>query len=219
MKILVTAGPTREYIDDVRYVSNASSGKMGYAVARAAKKAGHDVVLVKGPTELKPPSGIPCVNVVSARQMKGAVDEFLPWCDAMIMAAAVADYRPVRRVKGKIKKESEKLVVEMKKNPDILKGDSRKKEGRLLVGFALESVHLREQATEKLRAKKLDLIVGNAPASIARERTTALVIDRDGNEYEHDDVKKSSLARTVIKRLEKLAGIEPKKKKKARSGG
>ncbi|MDQ7779879.1 MAG: phosphopantothenoylcysteine decarboxylase, partial [Planctomycetota bacterium] len=142
MRVLVTAGPTHEYIDDVRFISNPSSGQMGYAVAAAAVRRGHDVVLISGPSMLRPPRAMRVVGVVSAREMLKATLEHFGQCDCLIMTAAVGDYRPESRVFGKIKKEArDTLVLRLVRNPDILaECGRRRKRGQVLIGFALESV-------------------------------------------------------------------------------
>src|SRR5579872_3621384 len=139
MRILITAGPTREYLDDVRFLSNASSGKMGYALVEAAVAAGHDVVLVSGPVALVPPTGIEFHAVETTREMFDACSKLFPQCDGVIGAAAVCDYRPRERVPGKLAKTGQPLVVEFVENPDILAELGRRKQHRWVVGFALET--------------------------------------------------------------------------------
>lgn len=162
MKILITAGPTREALDPVRYLSNRSSGKMGYALAAAALEAGHEVVLVSGPVSLMPPAGAKLIQVESAQQMFEAVLAHLKGCQAAIFAAAVADYRPVQVEAQKIKKTDDELMLRLEKTPDIL-GSARSVFGfkGVLVGFAAETQSLIEHAQEKLRRKGCDLLVAN----------------------------------------------------------
>ncbi|MFZ5568966.1 MAG: bifunctional phosphopantothenoylcysteine decarboxylase/phosphopantothenate--cysteine ligase CoaBC [Thermodesulfobacteriota bacterium] len=160
-RVLVTAGPTREAIDPVRYISNHSSGKMGYALARAAEYRGADVTLVSGPTNLAPPSGVKTVAVVSAGDMAEAVFQHAEDADLIIKVAAVADYRPVETARGKIKKTAAEFHLVLTKNIDILAELGRRKKGRILVGFAAETGDLDEYALQKLQAKQLDMIVGN----------------------------------------------------------
>jgi phosphopantothenoylcysteine decarboxylase/phosphopantothenate--cysteine ligase len=160
-RVLVTAGPTRECIDPVRFVSNRSSGKMGYAVAQAARAAGAEVVLVSGPVSLPAPPGLKRVCVESAAQMHAAVFAELPGCDVFIGTAAVADYRPAVQVDRKIKKRSEQLVVEMVRTADILAEVAAQAVRPFVVGFAAETDQVEQHALEKLLRKNLDLIAAN----------------------------------------------------------
>ena len=161
MKLLVTAGPTREFLDPVRFLSNRSSGRMGYAVAARALARGHSVTLVSGPVALPPPQGATLVPVVSARDMLAAVQAALPACDALVMAAAVADWRPRQTASTKLKKRTMQPVLELVPNPDILLTVRPLKEHRLWVGFAAETDHVLAEAAAKLERKGLDLIVAN----------------------------------------------------------
>ncbi|TCP29127.1 phosphopantothenate-cysteine ligase /phosphopantothenoylcysteine decarboxylase [Scopulibacillus darangshiensis] len=159
--VLVTAGPTREGVDPVRYFTNYSSGKMGYAVARAAHAAGAEVILVSGPTSLKPPEGVELVNVISANEMYEQVMNRFDNVDAVIKSAAVADYRPKVINDHKIKKADSEMIVKMVRNPDILAELGSKKQDQILIGFAAESENIDEYAKKKLEKKRLDLIVAN----------------------------------------------------------
>lgn len=162
MKILITAGPTREPIDPVRYLTNRSSGKMGYAIAHAAAHAGHQVLLVSGPTALDVPDGIDFVTVETAAEMYDVVARYLPKMDAAIFAAAVADYTPAEPASQKIKKADEKLSLELVKTKDIL-GSVRDVFGfsGFLIGFAAETENLEVNARHKLETKGCDLVVAN----------------------------------------------------------
>jgi phosphopantothenoylcysteine decarboxylase/phosphopantothenate--cysteine ligase len=162
MHYLITAGPTREAIDPVRYLSNRSSGKMGYAIAQAAAVAGHEVTLISGPTQLACPSEVKRVSVESAAEMYAAVQELLPAAQVGIFAAAVADYRPATVAEQKLKKLADTLVLHLEKTPDIL-GSVRRVFGfrGLLVGFAAETQNLEQYALEKLRKKGCDYLVAN----------------------------------------------------------
>ena len=162
MKLLITAGPTREALDPVRYLSNRSSGKMGYALAAAAIDAGHEVVLVSGPVSLTAPAGAHVVKVESAQQMFEAVQAHLPHCQAAVFAAAVADYRPVQVAGQKIKKKDDEPTLHLERTPDIL-GSARSVFGfkGVLVGFAAETQDLVGYAQEKLQRKGCDLLVAN----------------------------------------------------------
>lgn len=180
MRILITAGPTREYLDDVRYLSNASSGRMGYALAEAALSLGHEVVLVSGPVDLRPPLGCEVRAVETTAQMRDACFAAFPACDGVIAAAAVCDYRPVRRVAGKIAKTGEPVTIEMIETDDVLAELGRSKDGRWVVGFALEAENPRERALQKLRAKNCDWIVLNAPTAIGAETNAVELLGPDG---------------------------------------
>lgn len=161
-RILVTAGPTREAIDPVRFVSNRSSGKMGYAIAAAAERHGAEVVLVSGPVAVECPPGVERVSVSTAAEMHREVTERDDWATIIIMSAAVADYRAAKPAPQKIKKKDERLVLELERTVDILAElGRRRRPGRILVGFAAETESAIEQARKKIREKSLDLIVAN----------------------------------------------------------
>jgi phosphopantothenoylcysteine decarboxylase / phosphopantothenate---cysteine ligase len=160
MKILVTAGPTREPMDPVRFLSNRSSGKMGYAVAAVAKGRGHEVILISGPVAIEPPD-VKVIQVTTAEQMFEAVDKNVEWCEALVMAAAVADWRPAVISNRKIKKAEAAPVIYLERTPDILKRVATKKGKRLYIGFAAETENLEDEAKRKLTEKHLDLIVAN----------------------------------------------------------
>lgn len=162
MKVLVTAGPTREKIDPVRYISNHSTGKMGYAIARAAMMRGAEVTLVTGKTEIKPPVGVNTVDIVSAGDMAQAVKSRAVEQDIIIKAAAVADYRPKYAADEKMKKKDSDMNIELERTEDILGFlGAHKKEGQFLCGFSMETEHMIENSREKLKKKNLDLIVAN----------------------------------------------------------
>lgn len=161
MKLLITAGPTREHLDPVRFLSNRSTGKMGFAIARAAADRGHRVTLVAGPVSLPTPEGVARVDVVSARDMLAAVERLLPEQDALVMAAAVADWRPAHASATKLKKSDMRPVLELEPNPDILKTIRPLKGARLFAGFAAETGDPLAEARRKLATKGLDLIVAN----------------------------------------------------------
>ncbi|MCK4622933.1 MAG: bifunctional phosphopantothenoylcysteine decarboxylase/phosphopantothenate--cysteine ligase CoaBC [Desulfuromonadales bacterium] len=159
--ILLTAGPTREEIDPVRYLTNHSSGKMGYAVAAVAARRGATVTLVSGPTNLTVPTGVKCVPVCSAREMRAAVLEHAESAEVIIKAAAVADYRPAVRAEQKMEKTGDGLTLQLEKNPDILSELGARKGDKILIGFAAETERLLIHAAEKLKKKNLDMIVAN----------------------------------------------------------
>lgn len=161
-RILVTAGPTREPIDPVRFITNHSSGKMGYAVARQAARRGAQVTLISGPTRLDPPSGVKVLSCQRAAEMRDLVMEHFPDCEVLVMTAAVGDFAPEQTRKEKIKKHGgEPLVLNLKPTPDILKEVSARKTHQVVVGFAAESENVVQSALDKLQRKKLDLIVAN----------------------------------------------------------
>ncbi|WP_092047785.1 phosphopantothenoylcysteine decarboxylase domain-containing protein [Planctomicrobium piriforme] len=169
MRVLVTAGPTREYLDDVRYLSNASSGRMGYAIVQAGIQLGWDVVLVSGPVDLAPPQGCEFHAVMTTAQMRDAALKLFPGCDGVIAAAAVCDYKPKERISGKLSKTGGPITLEMIETDDVLAELGRNKEHRWVVGFALEAQNPRENALQKLRRKNCDWIVLNAPSAIGSE--------------------------------------------------
>jgi phosphopantothenoylcysteine decarboxylase/phosphopantothenate--cysteine ligase len=198
MRILITGGPTREYLDDVRFLSNASSGKMGYALAEAAVAAGNQVVLVSGPVNLDPPRGCEFHAVETTSQMYDACLEHFAACDGVIGAAAVCDYRPSERLPGKFSKTGRPIVVELIENPDILAELGRRKEHRWVVGFALESQNPRENALRKLRAKGCDAIVLNHPGAIGAESNRVELIDKSGQTVAACDAGKAEIARLLV---------------------
>lgn len=162
MRILITAGPTREAIDLVRFISNRSSGKMGYALARAAQQNGWSTVLVSGPVDLPRPEGIECMMVESAKDMTAAVKREAAQADVIIMAAAVADYRPKNVFEGKLKKQDGGLFLELERTEDILLYlGEHKRPGQTLVGFAAEAADVEANALGKLKKKNLDWIAAN----------------------------------------------------------
>ncbi len=185
MKILITAGPTREHLDPVRFLSNRSTGKMGFAVAQAAAERGHAVTLVAGPVSLATPQGVVRVDVVSARDMLAAIRRLLPDQDALVMSAAVADWRPRQVSETKLKKAAMAPVIELEPNPDILKTVRPLKAHRLFVGFAAETGDPLAEAQRKLEAKGLDLIVANdvtrpdAGFAVDTNRVTFIAVAED----------------------------------------
>jgi phosphopantothenoylcysteine decarboxylase/phosphopantothenate--cysteine ligase len=202
VKILVTAGPTREVIDPARFLSNRSSGKMGYALAACALKRGHDVVLVSGPVHLEPPEGARLVSVVSADDMLAAVTDNVEWCDALIMAAAVADWRPAVASPAKLKKADMDPALRLEQTPDILGTISKMKGNRLHVGFAAETDNIIENARAKLHAKGLDLVVANDVASadsgFESDTNRAVLLAADGSCREMPLLDKQDLATEII---------------------
>ena len=207
MRFLITAGGTREYIDPVRFISNASSGKMGYALARAALKAGHAVTLITAATGLRAPAGAEVVAVESAAEMFAAVKAHFGACDCLIMAAAVADYTPTRRSRTKIKKGEggPRPTLQLKPTVDILRWAGRhKSEGQIVVGFALEDRDLRARAGKKLREKHLDMIVANAPEAIGAERSDVHLKVAGGEWITIVGTTKATIARRIVRLAEEL---------------
>ncbi len=210
-RIVVTAGGTREAIDPVRYIGNRSSGKMGYAVAEAARDRGAEVTLITAPTALPEPVGIEVVHIVSAVQMKEAVTRATAQCDALIMSAAVADYQPKSTARGKIKKAvaGESLTLELTRTPDIL---TEAKGNFLRVGFAAESENLVENARDELTKKRLDLVAANditAPgAGFDVDTNIITLIDKDGKMESLPLMSKREVADKI---LDKVVGLLAKK--------
>lgn len=202
MHVLVTAGPTREYLDDVRYFSNPSTGAMGFACAEAAARAGHRVTLVTGPSVLPDPRAVKVVRVVTALEMRAAAMKTFGTADAVIATAAVSDYRPARRVKGKIKKGPVRMTVPLVRTPDILEKMGRRKGTRILIGFALESEDEVANALGKLRRKRLDHVVLDSPAAFGADRIDATVLHADGSRESFRRISKKDLAKLLVGLLE-----------------
>jgi phosphopantothenoylcysteine decarboxylase / phosphopantothenate---cysteine ligase len=200
-RVLVTAGPTREAIDPVRFVSNRSSGKMGYAVAQAMRAAGAEVVLVSGPVSLAPPPGVRCICVESAAQMLDAVQRELPGTHVLVATAAVADYRPVTVADRKIKKKNEQIALEMTRTTDILATVAARSERPFVVGFAAETDAVEQHALEKLQRKNLDMIAANEVGSSKAfdcEDNALLVLWRGGGRAELARAPKLELATALV---------------------
>ena len=205
MKALVTAGPTREALDPVRFLTNHSSGKMGYALAKQARLLGADVVLVSGPTGLRPFSGVRIVNVNSAREMYEAVWQHYEESDIVIKAAAVADYRPKTTAVDKIKKQDGELCIELERNPDILAELGKKKGSKILVGFAAETQDILSQAAEKIKKKNLDFIVANditkAGAGFAYDTNIVTLLYPDGEMKKLPEMTKEEAALLILQEI------------------
>jgi len=209
MRFLITAGPTREPIDPVRYLSNRSSGKMGCALAAAALAKGHEVVLISGPVSIPAPEGATLVRVETAQQMYDAVAAAIGNADAAIFCAAVADYRVAEVAGEKIKKTGETLTLTLVKNPDIL-GSARSVFGfqGLLVGFAAETEKLAEHAIDKLRRKGCDLLVANDVSrpdiAFDRDENEVELFYRDGRHETLARASKAAIAEALVERVESL---------------
>jgi phosphopantothenoylcysteine decarboxylase / phosphopantothenate---cysteine ligase len=203
--VLVTAGPTVEDIDPVRFVSNRSSGRMGYRIAEAARDRGASVILVSGPTSLRAPSGLEFVGVRSADDMAKAVGVHAASASVIVMAAAVSDYRPLAVSPVKIKKKDGPAAIDLVRTPDILRGLGENKAGRTLVGFAAETDDVVENGRKKLAEKHLDLLVANdvrrTDAGFASDRNAAVLLDADGGQEEVPLMSKRELAERILDRV------------------
>lgn len=205
MQFLVTAGGTRQYIDPVRFISNASSGRMGYALAREARKAGHKVTLIAAPTALREPRGVKVVKVETAAEMFEAVKKRFKNCDCLIMAAAVADYTPVRPAKSKLKKTAASLTLKLRPTADILKwAGAHKEKNQIVVGFALEDKALKPRAEAKMIEKNLDIIIANTPAAIDSEESSVLMKNRGSRWVTLAAKPKTAIARRIIREADSM---------------
>jgi phosphopantothenoylcysteine synthetase/decarboxylase len=208
VKFLITAGPTREPIDPVRFISNRSSGKMGYAIASAAVAAGHEVTLISGPVCLKPPRGVALVKVTTSDEMYNAVHERLDGIDIAVMCAAVADFKPASYTPKKIKKSSGLDNIPLEKTRDILASLAQTKKNFLIAGFAAETGSLRENAELKLREKRCDLIIGNdvsrMDAGLESDDNELILFYKSGNSELLPRARKTALAKKLVKIFEKL---------------
>jgi len=213
-KILVTAGGTVEAIDPVRYIGNRSSGRMGYEIAKAAVNAGAQVVLISGKSELEPPQNLKFIKVESAVEMREAVLGEFDSIDAVIMSAAVADYRVKNPAAQKIKKSAENLTLELVKNPDILKELGTLKKSQVLIGFAAETQNILEYANKKLVEKNLEFIVANdvtaAGAGFGVETNIASIIWRGGEVENFAKMSKAELAEKIVERVADLLNNDKK---------
>ena len=213
MRILITAGPTREAIDPVRFLSNRSSGKMGYALARVAARRGHAVTLISGPVALRPPAKVSFVAVMTADEMLAAVKRYLSRCDALIMTAAVADWRPRRVSAQKIKKATGYRLLRLEPTPDILKTLRSKKGRRVFVGFAAETERVLAEARRKLAEKGLDLIVANdvsrPDSGFEVDTNQVTLMDASGGVRALPLMTKLKVAARILAWLEARAGRRP----------
>lgn len=209
-RLLVTAGPTREPIDAVRFIGNRSSGRMGFAVAGEAARRGAAVTLVLGPVELAPPPGVETVRVETAAEMREAVLARFDGVDAVVMAAAVADFRPARTETGKLKKAAGPPVLQLEPTEDILATLGRRRRDQVLVGFAAETEVSPAEGRRKLEEKNLDLVVvnqvGRPGTGFGADTNRAAILDRDGGEVPARVWTKADLARTICDRLVGLLG-------------
>ena len=205
MRFLITAGPTREPIDPVRYIGNRSSGRMGYAIAEAAIGAGHDVVLISGPVNLDPPPGAKLIPVSTSDEMFDAVMGQTPNCDILVMCAAVADYKPARISNEKIKKRAASLSLELIQTRDILASLPKQDREYLVVGFAAETENVEANALKKLRAKNCDVIVANdARMAMESDENEVEIFFRDGENKKISRAPKQIIARELVKIFENV---------------
>ena len=222
-RVLVTAGPTREDIDPVRFLSNRSSGKMGYAVARAAARRGAKVVLVTGPTALETPRGVERVDVRSAEDMLRAVEARFPECTLAIFAAAVADYRAVEPSESKIKRTQDALTLRLEPNPDILATVAREKGERLVVGFAAETDNVAENARKKLAQKNADVMVANdvtaEGAGFDVDTNMVTLLSCDGRDLALPRLTKAEVAERILDEVLRLRGVLRSRPASKRGGG
>jgi phosphopantothenoylcysteine decarboxylase/phosphopantothenate--cysteine ligase len=203
VRFLITAGPTREPIDPVRYLSNRSSGKMGYAIAEAALEAGHGVVLISGPVNLDPPRGAHFISILTSDEMYNAVHRGVRDCDALVMCAAVADYKPQKFLTTKVKKRDENLSLELVPTRDILGSLQNKDRHLLVVGFAAETNDLEANAQKKLHAKHCDIIVANDVSSsdsgMESDENEVTILFRNGDTKKISRAPKKIIARELVK--------------------
>ncbi len=209
MRIVITAGPTREYVDPVRFLSNRSTGRMGYALAAAAVAGGHTVTLISGPVALAAPDHVRLVPVVSAADMLDAVLRELPACEVLIMCAAVADWRPRTIAAHKCKKDEMPDTLLLERTADILEAvQQQRSAGQVIVGFAAETSDLLQHAHSKLVRKDLDMIVANdvsrADAGFEAETNAVLLLEREGGTTECPLQSKATIARQILARVEAL---------------
>jgi phosphopantothenoylcysteine decarboxylase / phosphopantothenate---cysteine ligase len=204
VRFLITAGPTREPIDPVRYISNRSSGKMGYAIADAALDEGHDVTLISGPVNLEAPQNAKLISVSTSDEMFEEVHREVDQCDICVLCAAVADYKPAQISSTKIKKRGEKFSLELVPTRDILNSLGQRQDRQfVLVGFAAETDHVEENAAKKLRAKNCDIVVANdvsePNSGMESDENEVTILFRDGEKKKISRAQKKIIARELVK--------------------
>ncbi len=208
MRFVITAGPTREPIDPVRYLSNRSSGKMGYAIAEAAIEAGHDVVLISGPVSLDPPHGVQLISISTADEMHDAVHRHILECDVLVMCAAVADYKPAKASARKIKKNEKYWSLDLVPTRDILASFSKRDRPFLIVGFAAETNDVEENAKKKLRAKNCDIIVANDVSDpncgMESDENEVIIFFKNGATKKISRAPKKNIARELVNIFENV---------------
>jgi phosphopantothenoylcysteine decarboxylase / phosphopantothenate---cysteine ligase len=205
LRFLVSAGPTREFFDPIRFISNRSSGKMGYAIAEAARTASLHVTLVSGPTSLRPPKDVEFLSVTTAQEMAEAVWNRFDSVDVCIMTAAVCDFRPKKMAAKKIKKSTFGGTLELEPTPDILAELGQRKKSQVLIGFAAETDDLEKHAREKLLRKRLDFIVANDSSAFDAETNRVTLISSEGKVERLPEMPKIEIAKVIIERAMQLA--------------
>ncbi|MCY2927939.1 MAG: phosphopantothenoylcysteine decarboxylase [Planctomycetota bacterium] len=207
MRILVTAGPTREYIDPVRFITNASSGRMGYAVAAAARRAGHEVTLLTGPTALAAPEGVKVAAFATVEELRAALTERFPTCDALVMAAAVGDFRAQTVAGRKIARKGGPIEVKLIPTEDVLAATVAKKQaGQTVIAFAVETgtrEEMEQKARGEMKAKGADFVVVNTPEAMGREGSQACILSPEGVALAWGDRAKGDLADAIVRLLER----------------
>ncbi|MBN2559437.1 MAG: phosphopantothenoylcysteine decarboxylase [Phycisphaerae bacterium] len=204
LRIVVTAGPTREFFDSVRFISNPSSGKMGYAIAEAAAACGHQVTLVSGPVALAPPRGVRTIHVVTAEEMAEATKRAFECADAAVFTAAVCDYRPKRRARRKLAKTGAAKAIELVPTEDIAAACGRIKGDRITIGFAMEDHAGRDHAERKLLHKNCDGIVLNGPENVGSDRACVEFLVRGGKWQRWPAASKRALAKRLVRAMERM---------------
>lgn len=202
-RILITSGPTRQYIDPVRYLTNASSGRMGRALAEAALAAGHEVIIVSGPVDLRYPAAAQVIDVISTEEMLAACQQVFPGCDGLIGVAAPSDYRPMVVAPNKIAKTGEPLVLNLVETDDVVATLGAAKTRQWLVGFALETEDHRLRALAKLEKKHCDLMVLNGPEAMHSLNNTVEILDREGHVLESLSGPKEEVAHDIFAVIQK----------------
>lgn len=205
LHIVVTAGPTREFFDSVRFISNPSTGKMGYAIAEAAAARGHQVTLVSGPVEIAPPPNVKLLKVTTAAEMSAATKAVFVKADAAVLTAAVCDYRPQRRVPHKQAKKARSKSLTLVPTEDIAAALGRCKGGRITIAFAMEDHNARAHAERKMERKNSDAVVLNGPENVGSDRAKAEFLCRDGAWQVWPAGSKTAVARRIVRELERLS--------------
>lgn len=204
-KVIITAGPTIEPLDPVRYMTNYSSGKMGFALAKVARQKGAEVILITGPVNLEPPSGVELIKVNTTQEMFNAIERHFDDCHVLIKAAAPLDYRPITVSEHKIKKEKDEIDFKFIKNPDIAAHFGKVKKKQIIVGFAAETENIIENALKKIDKKNLDFIVANNVladnAGFKSDNNIVTIIDRNGSKIEYPMMKKEEVAKAIIDKI------------------
>ncbi|MBI4055988.1 MAG: phosphopantothenoylcysteine decarboxylase [Elusimicrobia bacterium] len=208
--MLITAGPTREYLDPIRYLSNASSGMMGFTLAKTARNLGAKVMVVSGPSRISAPWGVRTIPVISAEQMYRETLKLFSQVDIVIGAAAVSDWKFAKASNQKFKKTGHSLEITLLPNPDILaelgrrKREQKNKKRKILVGFALETHQWLTHAKEKLLKKNLDIIIANKPENVGMSNARIAILDRKGHQKIYPPISKQKAAEVILKSIEPL---------------